>query len=151
PGYLEARSRSENYALRAADSPQLAPSGCTTIPVVVHVLYQTAAQNIPDEQVKSQIAVLNDDFRMRNDDISTAPGAFQAVAGDPRLNFELATRDPGGSPTDGIIRVKVDKASFSTVADDVKFSAEEGSDAWPSERYLNIWVAPRLLSGSGQD
>ena len=30
PGYLEARSRSEDYALRAAVLPQMARSGCTT-------------------------------------------------------------------------------------------------------------------------
>jgi len=124
PGYAEARSRSENYALRAAVLPQMSREGCTTIPVVVHVVHRTPAQNISDAQVQSQIAVLNDDFRMRNADLSTAPAPFAAVAGDARLSFELATTDPDGNPTDGIVRVMTEKSEFSTVADDVKFSAE---------------------------
>jgi hypothetical protein len=33
------------------------------IPVVVHVVYNTAAQNISDAQIQSQIDVLNADFR----------------------------------------------------------------------------------------
>src|SRR5690606_18006301 len=146
----EARSRSEDYALRAAVLPQMARSGCTTIPVVVHVVYKTNAQNISDAQIQSQIDVLNEDFRMQNADLSSAPTPFRAVAADARLSFELATEDPDGNPTDGIVRVKTDKDSFSSVNDDIKFASEDGSDAWPSDRYLNIWVGPRLLSGSGQ-
>src|SRR5688572_6614469 len=36
------------------------------IPVVVHVLYKTDAENISDEQVRSQLEVLNKDFRRKN-------------------------------------------------------------------------------------
>src|SRR5688572_13735277 len=38
------------------------------IPVVVHVVYNTSAQNISDAQIKSQIDVLNEDFRKLNAD-----------------------------------------------------------------------------------
>jgi hypothetical protein len=34
-----------------------------TIPVVVHVVYNTAAENISNAQAISQVQVLNDDFR----------------------------------------------------------------------------------------
>jgi hypothetical protein len=36
-----------------------------TIPVVVHVVYQTEEQNVPPAQVKSQIKTLNRDFAQR--------------------------------------------------------------------------------------
>ena len=39
-----------------------------TIPVVVHVIWKTSAQDIPDEQILSQIDVLNEDFRRLNSD-----------------------------------------------------------------------------------
>src|SRR6185503_20345290 len=39
-----------------------------TIPVVVHVVYNTAEQNISDAQVQSQIDVLNEDFSATNND-----------------------------------------------------------------------------------
>src|SRR5688500_4622211 len=38
------------------------------IPVVVHVLYNTTAQNISTTQIQSQIDVLNEDFRKLNAD-----------------------------------------------------------------------------------
>jgi hypothetical protein len=44
-----------------------------TIPVVVHVVYRTAVQNISDAQIQSQIAVLNKDFRKLNTDIGSVP------------------------------------------------------------------------------
>src|SRR6185503_13125389 len=39
-----------------------------TIPVVVHVVYNTAPQNISDAQINSQITVLNQDYRRLNAD-----------------------------------------------------------------------------------
>src|SRR5262245_32668628 len=38
------------------------------IPVVFHIVYNTAAQNISDEQIQSQIDALNRDYRMQNED-----------------------------------------------------------------------------------
>jgi hypothetical protein len=45
-----------------------------TIPVVVHVVYFNATQNISDAQILSQIDVLNADFRRLNADM---PGAMR--------------------------------------------------------------------------
>src|SRR5688572_20629724 len=50
------------------------------IPVVVHIVYHDAVQNISDEQVRSQIAVLNNDFRKKNKDASLVPDAFKSLA-----------------------------------------------------------------------
>lgn len=38
-------------------------SGAISIPIVVHVIYNTATQNISVSQILSQINVLNEDFR----------------------------------------------------------------------------------------
>jgi hypothetical protein len=38
-------------------------------PVIVNVLYRTAAENISDAQIQSQIDVLNDDFNATNSDL----------------------------------------------------------------------------------
>src|SRR5215475_5213213 len=92
PGYAEARANSENRALRAAYYPSMVGRvGCTKIPVVVHVLHKTAAQNISKAQIDSQITVLNQDFRKKNGDVSTVPGVFQPFTADARVEFELAT------------------------------------------------------------
>jgi len=44
-----------------------------TIPVVVHVVYKTPAENISTAQIKSQIKVLNKDYRAKNADKSKVP------------------------------------------------------------------------------
>ena len=138
-GYAEARAAAENDAWRAARVPSLVRAGCTKIPVVVHVVYKTAAQNISDAQIHSQIDVLNEDFRKKNADVSTVPAVFQPLAADARIQFELATTDPDGNPTDGITRTSTSADSF-TDDDQVKSSATGGADAWPADQYLNVWV-----------
>ena len=80
-----------------------------TIPVVVHIVYRTAAQNISNAQVQSQIQVLNEDFRRLNADAVNTPSLFQSVAADAEIQFCLATRDPLGNPTNGITRTQTTK------------------------------------------
>jgi hypothetical protein len=50
-----------------------------TIPVVVHVVYNTNAQNISTAQVQSQIDVLNNDFQKLNADTSAVPSALNRL------------------------------------------------------------------------
>ena len=112
----------------------------TTIPVVVHVVYKTAAQNISDAQIQSQIDVLNEDFRKLNADAVNVPAVWQSIAADCEINFCLASQDPSGNATSGIIRTSTTKTSFSD-NDDVKHANKGGQDAWNRDAYLNIWVA----------
>ena len=106
-----------------------------TIPVVVHVVYKTNAQNISDAQVNSQIDVLNDDFRRTNSDADN----YWNVGADTEIEFCLASIDPDGNATNGIQRRKTNKPSFST-NDFMKFNNKGGLNAWPAADYLNVWV-----------
>lgn len=117
----------------------IAEAPVITIPVVIHVLYQTAEQNISDGRIQSQIKILNDDFRKRNSDTSLIPAAFASLSADCGIQFELAKQDPEGRPTTGIIRKRTDQVSWQQ-DDKMKFSASGGNDAWDSRYYLNIWV-----------
>lgn len=110
-----------------------------TIPVVVHVVYNKAKQNISDAQIQSQIDVLNRDFQFNNLDKDLVPDAFKSLRADYQIKFCLATKDPNNNPTTGIVRKQTTKKSFST-NDNVKFSSKGGDDAWPATDYLNIWV-----------
>lgn len=109
------------------------------IPVVVHVVYKTAAQNISDAQILSQISILNQDFRKLNSDVSGVPSVFQSYVADCQINFCMASRTPTGAATNGITRTQTTKTSFST-NDYVKYSSRGGKDAWDRNKYLNIWV-----------
>ncbi|MDO8184751.1 zinc metalloprotease [Conexibacter sp. JD483] len=138
--YLHARARSETNAWEVeAAGGAVARRGITVIPTVVHVVYRTAAQNISDAQIQSQIDVLNRDFRMTNADVRSLPAVFAPLAADARIEFELARRDPSGRATSGITRTRTSAASFSD-DDRVKSSRTAGVNAWPSDRYLNLWV-----------
>ncbi|KFF57946.1 hypothetical protein JF66_22350, partial [Cryobacterium sp. MLB-32] len=89
-----------------------AQTGITHIPVVVHVVYNHDDQNISDDQVASQIAVLNRDFRKTNPDVDTLPDVFLPLADDAQIEFSLADTDPDGNATDGITRTHTDTTSF---------------------------------------
>jgi len=83
PTYARARIASENHhAATAQGQRALARTGITTIPVVVHVIHNTAAQNISEAQIKSQIDVLNRDFRRTNADAASVPAPFAPLAAD---------------------------------------------------------------------
>ena len=116
------------------------------IPVVVHVVYNSNDQNISDEQVRSQIDVLNRDYRLKNADAAFIPASFKNVAGDARIEFRLATLDPSGKPTNGIRRVYSQVTGFG-VDDQIKFTATGGDDAWDRDEYLNIWTG-NLVGGA---
>ena len=110
-----------------------------TIPTVVHVVYNTASENISDAQVLSQLEVLNEDFRRLNADASSTLAEFVGVAADCEIEFCLATTDPNGNPTTGITRTSTTKTSFTT-DDKVKYTSQGGHDAWDRNSYLNLWV-----------
>lgn len=115
------------------------------IPVVVHILYRTEADNLSDEQVATQIAVLNEDYAAANEDLKNVPPVFTDRVGNPGLRFALATVDPTGAATTGITRRKITTAAFG-VDDRMKAESTGGTDPWDATRYLNIWVC-RLSGG----
>lgn len=109
-----------------------------TIPVVVHIIHNGEGHvtNIPDEQVISQIRVLNEDFNRLNADASQTPSDFLNAAGALDIEFALARRTPDGLPTNGINRVLGTKAKWK-VTDNYELKS---LSYWPAEDYLNIWV-----------
>ncbi|MFT5644874.1 MAG: hypothetical protein ACI83P_002438, partial [Janthinobacterium sp.] len=145
PEYARARDQIEMQAQRYELGELSAQrSGVTRIPVVVHVVWNTAAQNVSDAQVASQIDVLNRDFRRTNPDVNTTPAPFLPLATDSRIEFVLASTDPNGAATNGIERRQSSTTSFSS-NDAVKSHGTGGLNAWPQDEYLNLWVCP--LSG----
>jgi hypothetical protein len=109
------------------------------IKVVVHVVYANDRENISDAQVKSQIKALNRDYRAKNTDKSKVPTPFAGLVADAFVEFELASVDPKGKPTNGITRTATTRTEFED-DDAVKHSAKGGADAWPTDKYLNLWV-----------
>ena len=148
PEYANNRKQLQEAVASASFSIARAEArGIVTIPVVVHVVWKLPEENISIEQINSQIDVLNRDFRKQNPDTSQVPEIWQPLVTDARIEFKLATTDPNGNPTNGITRTKSNKVKFRSRIDEVKFSSNEGADAWPSDRYLNIWVCRQIDDG----
>ena len=141
PALIKERQIIEEFTKNWIDKKDAAKSGQTVvkIPVVVHVVWRTADQNISDEQIKSQIDILNKDFRKLNSDVNKTPAFFKNLVADVGIEFCLAARDPAGMATNGITRTKT------TVVDigdkDRWFTTlRGGKDAWNTKKYINIWV-----------
>jgi len=108
-----------------------------TIPVVFHILYKNDTENVSDEQIMSQLTVLNADYRKLNADFSSVvPSAFQSLGADMQIQFCIATKTPSGTTTTGVVRKSV---SSSFVFEDSYYTAN-GDAAWDTTKYLNIWV-----------
>lgn len=114
------------------------------IPVVVHVIYENQTENISEDLILSQIEVLNEDFGRYNADQTEEWGQ----AANTRFEFELAKFDPQGNPTNGIIRKKTSKRHFIS-NNEMKFDEYQGSTAWPSKHYLNLWVCDLYANKMG--
>lgn len=110
-----------------------------TIPVVVHVVYNTTAQNISVAQIQSQIDAVNEDYGRTNADTVNTPGVWKSISANTGIQFCLAQRDPSGNPTTGIERRQSTVTSFTT-DDKVKSYATGGLGAWDPTKYINIWV-----------
>ena len=141
PGYREHRLAAEEQTRESIESGEaLRVTGrLVRIPVVVHVVHRAAEENISDAQVKSQIDVLNKDFRAKNSDKSKVPAVWKSLVIDSNIEFELAKRDPKGKQTTGITRTATTAEGFGP-NDEVKARKTGGVAPWPADRYLNIWV-----------
>lgn len=123
----------------APSSAYRTSSSVLTIPVVVHVVYNTSAQNISDAQIQSQIDVLNQDFNKTNADTVNTPSVFKPYAASANIQFVLAKQDPNGNATSGITRTATSNTVFTTNSY-VKFDTYGGKNAWNTTQYLNLWV-----------
>lgn len=149
-GYRESRIETEQTCrlFESNIARAILPEEYTvTIPAVVHVLFNTDEENISDEQIASQIRILNEDFGGTNSDIANVPDFFKPLIGKSRIQFALAKRDPDGNPTNGITRTSTTRSSFpmdefvdSGLVEPIKFDSLGGKNAWPSDQYLNMWV-----------
>jgi PKD repeat protein len=109
-----------------------------TIPVVFHILHQDGPENISDEQIKDQIRILNRDYSKQNaDTINVVPGYKNNIA-NVGFQFVLASIDPQGKCTSGIIRHKTPKTNWDAN------KLEDFIYSWPRQKYLNIYIVKKI-------
>lgn len=136
---METSQQFENWlAGKIQEQQSMSQSGgIIYIPVVVHVIHDGDAygvnENITDEQVQSQITVMNQDYRR----MSGTPGFnSNPVGADVQIEFVLAKVDPNGNPTNGIDRVNLCQPSWSTT--DINGIVKPNT-IWDPTLYMNMW------------
>lgn len=129
-GYQEYTERSNRVA-----------GGVVTIPVVVHVIQSSNHNLVTMVDIQSQIDILNEDYRK----MANTPGDGLGV--DTYYEFCLASIDPNGCPTDGVIRIVDPVLAYHNR--DVAQAQMKGASQWSPYKYLNMWV-PRVIDTPGQ-
>ncbi|HMN06388.1 MAG TPA: M43 family zinc metalloprotease [Flavobacteriales bacterium] len=150
--WMQAHGTEVDLAHEAARLEQQAPlrEGQWTIPVVVHVVWNTTAENVPSSVIHGIIDRINADYQALNADYNNVRPAFLNSRGNAQIGFCLATVDPAGNPTTGIVRKQTTKTWFNpdTETDDMKFGPV-GSPAWNTSKYLNIWICDISSGATG--
>lgn len=123
-----------------------------TIPIIVHVVYYNAVENISDAQVNSQIDILNADYAGTGLNVNTCPTAFQPLISNTNISFCKATKKPDGSTMAiaGIDRINAVTAGFSNpgVGSNPGWSKSyidgtiKPATIWDPTKYMNVWVLP---------
>lgn len=161
--YLETISPGINKAIEnsfldavqeSSQKSKTAIGGLYQVQVVFHVVYNSEEQNVSDSVILEQLALLNSCFRRTTADTSDTRDVFKPVADDTQIEFVLAQQDPDGNPSSGIVRKRTNREDFGSVSldldelDKVK-QLPDGSKAWDTDKYLNIWICD--LSANGFD
>ncbi len=131
------QTRNEIAAYLNSNSSRDNRNVIVTIPVVFHVVHSGqnvgVGLNISDAQINSQIAVLNECYRLRNADTAAIPSWFQGRQADIMVEFCLAQFDTAGNPSTGITRHQI--ANTSNFDTNIKPTTQ-----WDPAQYLNIWT-----------
>lgn len=114
-----------------------------TIPVVFHILHTGGSECISDAQINSQMAILNRDFQKLNADTLLVAPSFSNNIAKVGIAFKLASIDPNGNCTNGIIR----HYDSNTIWDPFDLSLFIYS--WPSDQYLNIYIVKSIIGING--
>ncbi|MDC1161909.1 M43 family zinc metalloprotease [Tenacibaculum sp.] len=114
-------------------------SGDIIIPVVVHVYGRTQnGKTVTDEKIINSINMVNEDFQGLNPDFHTVDPLFADRRSKTNITFKLATIDPNGNPTTGIVEhpVSAGQGNYN--------SAIVAADAWDNYKYMNVYLTADL-------
>lgn len=125
------------------------------IPVIVHIIYFNEPigtyPNLDTNQVKSQIAVLNNDFGGTGSGVSNVPSAFANLVNNTGIRFCLASKDRSDAPMvpKGIERISASALSWLSPAtptldlQNYFNTVIIPNTIWDPSKYLNIWVSDK--------
>ncbi|MCB0735903.1 MAG: zinc-dependent metalloprotease [Bacteroidetes bacterium] len=162
PGFLDKSNEALEQMSKQSKQISYKRQEQLTIPVVFHVVYNDSTENIPDSVIQNQLEILNNAFNHTHADTGNLRDEFKPIAGNANIQFVLATEDPNGKTTTGIVRQNTSVKHFGGtlpykqseqaeirqwLADSfyqnlfrITSTADGGSDEWDPTRYINIWI-----------
>ncbi|MFI5141467.1 MAG: M43 family zinc metalloprotease, partial [Bacteroidia bacterium] len=111
-----------------------------TIPVVFHILHLGGPENVPDSYVYQALAEVNRVHTKTIPDVAQIDPLFQGVSGANNYVFQLATLDPNGNCTNGIIRHYDANTTWNQDSPSYIYT-------WNHTKYLNIYIV-KAITGS---
>jgi hypothetical protein len=109
------------------------------IPVVLHVFHNGNDGKIDLAQAQSGIDILNNDFNGLNSDFNSIDPAFDSIKATLDIQFCLASIDPAGNSTTGLIYYE-DSLAMLNIPNLFQY-------AWDNTKYLNIYL-PKYTNGA---
>lgn len=116
-----------------------------TIPVVVHILHQGGPENVSDATIYGALAEVNRIHQKRNSDTTGIDPYFQPIAGRNNYVFVLATKDPNGNCTNGIVRHYDSHTNWSQSNPGYSYTGT-AAGKWNPTKYLNIYIVSMICS-----
>lgn len=132
------------YTTELNNMQQKAAATSYTIPVVFHVM---GNQNITDQVFIDAIAQVNRDYGRAGSDTGTINSNFKSLYVNADMVFALAKKDPNGNCTNGIIRHDNENAFWNQQGGAYNYSGT-GTNRWPPNKYLNVYVVSCIYSTS---
>ncbi|MFN0014890.1 MAG: M43 family zinc metalloprotease [Saprospiraceae bacterium] len=116
-----------------------APPPMVVLPVVVHIIHDSGAENISDAMVIQGIQDLNDAF--------ANVGYYDPATGvNTEIQFCLAMRDSLGNLTTGITR---NQSPLTNMLMDVDDITVKNINRWDPTQYINIWLVREICQSGG--
>ncbi|MBX3163595.1 MAG: zinc-dependent metalloprotease [Bacteroidetes bacterium] len=138
---LDREMYKNNYGQQNTNQQKTTAASLYTIPVVFHILHTDGEENISNAQVINAVNILTRDFNKLNADIANVVGAFQGITGNAQIEFRLATKDPQGNCTNGIIRHYDANTNWTGTPSEYIYT-------WDRTRYMNVYVVKSIASGA---
>lgn len=128
----------QNILKNLTEHPQYRNNSTYVIPVVLHVFHFGDDGKMGMDQALSGLEILNNDYNGLNDDWNDVDSAFNDIKAKLDITFCLATIDPQGSPTTGIVYYENETAMYNRT--------NLFQYAWDNYKYLNIYL-PKYTQG----
>lgn len=136
----EIEKHTEKYLLNKDKYQGKLVNGKIVIPIVFHVIYRSASENLSLATLQAQVDALNEDFNLQNPGRGTIPAEFASVEANIGISFEIQQ----------VIRVQNTKKRSWRPDDKMKYTSQGGSDVVNPQEYLNIWIVNSMPYRGGQ-